>query len=93
MAALAFLVSACATDNVVVEPVAFQPVPKELMQPVKQPSCDLDLDAPDYSTAEIKASNLCWQAAYETAKGRHDGLRRAVARREAATAKAVAAKN
>lgn len=93
MVALGFLLSACAQDNVVVEPVAFQPVPKGLMQTVRAPSCELDGKASDYSTAEIKASLDCWGSAFQAAKARHDGLIRAVAKRESATAKAVAAKN
>lgn len=93
MAALAFPLSACATDNVVVEPVALQKVPKTLMQPVRQPSCELDGNASDYSTEEVKASLDCWTSAFEAAKARHDGLRRAVAKREAAIDKVIKAKN
>lgn len=94
MVALAFLASACATDNVVVEPVAFQKVPKTLMQPVRQPSCELDGRASDYSTEEIKASLDCWTKAFDAAKARHDGLRQSIAKREAAIdAAKAAAKN
>lgn len=93
MAALAFLASACATDNVVVEPVAFQKVPRTLMQPVRRPSCELDGKASDYSTEEIKASLDCWTKAFDAAKARHASLSRAVAKREAAVDKAVKAKN
>lgn len=92
LVALAFLLSACVKDNVVVEPVSVQKVPRALMQPIKPPSCDLDDKAKDYSTDEVGSSLNCWKAAFEAAQEKHAGLSKAVARREAAIEKAVKAK-
>lgn len=81
---------ACANNNVVVQPVALRPVSAELMRPPPQPRCELPQRA-DYSVDEVVAYAACWRAAYQSIAKRHDGLRRAVAARQSAAAKAVKA--
>lgn len=91
LVALGFLQSACAKEQVVVDPVAFSKVPADLKKPLREPNCDLDARAPDYGTEEIGASFKCWRQAYRTAASQYDGLRRAVLKREAAIDAAKAA--
>lgn len=91
MALLLLPLAGCASDNVVVQPVALPPVAPELMRAPGMPRCALGTG--DVYPAEIVAYAKCWQAAYHAAAGRLTGLQSAVAVREKATAKAVAAKS
>lgn len=94
MIGAAFLLTAsltgCASNNVVVEPVALPPVDKALMRTPSVPRCSLP-KRDDYDAREVLAYAKCYEAAYHAITGRLIGLQRAVAVREAATAKAVAA--
>ena len=46
----------------------------------------------DYAPSEVVAYADCWRAAYHALAARHIGLQKAVAVRESAAARAVAAK-
>lgn len=71
-------------------PVSLKPVPAKLMAAPGIPRCTLD-NKPDYSAAEVVAYAECWKAAYHALAARHIGLQRAIAVRERAAARAVAA--
>lgn len=93
LAMLAIAVSpltACANSVPVAVPVAIKPVSAKLMAAPGIPRCTLD-NKPDYSAAEVVAYAECWKAAYHALAARHVGLQRAIAVRERAAARAVAA--
>lgn len=91
MAILAgFGLSACASNNVVVKPVALKPVSSALMKAPGIPRCDLPQRA-DYDPREVIAYSECWKAAYHSLAARHIGLQRAVRTRETIAAKALQA--
>lgn len=81
----------CASNNVVVEPVALPAVDKRLMAAPGIPRCSLPR-RDDYDVQEVLAYARCYEAAYHALARRMIGLQRAVAVREAATATAVAAR-
>ena len=85
MLALSLTLSACASDNVVVQPVGLAPIAPGLMAPMKPPACDLP-DRPGYTGFELARRGDCWSAAYGAAVGRLHGLQRAVKAREKALA-------
>lgn len=82
------LLTACAGNNVVVEPVALKPVPAALMRSPGVPRCMLPA-RDSYDAREIIAYADCWTEAYHSLAVRTTGLQRAVAIREAAAQKAV----
>lgn len=82
--ALAFQLTACGKELVVVDPVAFSKVPVSLKKAPKAPKCDLAKGVDDYSTEEIKAALKCKDQAIKTTTARFNGLVRAVEKREAA---------
>jgi len=90
VASAAFLVTACAGNNVVVQPVALKPVDARLMKSPGIPRCNLP-DRADYDPREVIVYAKCWEAAYHSIAARHIGLQRAVRTREQIAAKAVKA--
>ena len=88
--ALSSLLSACANDHVVVEPVGLAPVARDLMRAPGVPKCDLP-DRASYRPGEITAYALCWKSAYHALAARHIGLQMAVGVRERVTSRAVKA--
>lgn len=90
MAALPFLLAACSSDRVVTEPLTLPPVADELMKTPVLPRCDLVARA-SYPPGEIKAYAECWRTAYYAIAARHAGLQSAIAVRQRAAAKAIAA--
>lgn len=89
---LLLAVAGCAKAVVVVEPLALPKVASALMVAPGLPRCALPA-RPDYDPREVLAYAHCWQSAYHAAAGRLTGLQSAVAVREKAIAKAVAAKS
>jgi hypothetical protein len=88
------LLSVCATDRVVVRPLAMPKVNSELLsrENARAPACDLDRTrAGYYHGDEIKASNACWRLAWAKAAAKHDQLAQAVEHREAKTDEALRA--
>lgn len=83
--ALSLAVSACASDNVVVQPVGLKPIASGLMAGMKAPACDLP-EREGYTGFELARRGDCWAAAYGAAAGRLQGLQRAVKAREKALA-------
>lgn len=90
MASAALTLTACASNNVVVEPIKLRPVDARLMKSPGIPRCILPERA-DYAPAEIIVYAKCWEAAYHAIAARHIGLQRAVRAREQIAAKAVKA--
>lgn len=91
MCAVPFLLIACASDRVVVKPIAPPKVAPELLRPVAKPICELTPGASEYSPAEIAATIDCWRSAWAVAAGKHERLAKAVRVREAKVAEAVKA--
>lgn len=89
---LLLMVMGCAKEVVVVEPLALPKVASALMVAPGLPRCALPA-RPDYDPREVLAYAHCWQSAYHAAAGRLTGLQSAVAVRERAITKAVAAKS
>ena len=89
---LLLMVMGCAKEVVVVEPLALPKVASALMVAPGLPRCELPA-RPDYDPREVLAYARCWESAYHAAAGRLTGLQSAVAVREKAIAKAVAAKS
>lgn len=92
------LLSACASDQVVTEPLAFPDVKKELMS-AKRPVCPVPAIRTNaatgrvgYDGGELKAWGECNDAAVNAVYARLTGLQRAVRVRQQAAAKAIAAK-
>lgn len=85
------LLTACATDRVVVKPVAPPPVAPVLLLPVKEPFCALTPGAEAYTGPEISAALDCWRSAWAVAAGKHAKLASAVKIREAKVQEAVKA--
>lgn len=83
--ALSLVVSACASDNVVVQPVSLKPIAPGLMSGMKAPACDLP-ERDGYTGFELARRGDCWAAAYGAAAGRLAGLQKAVKAREKALA-------
>ncbi|CAA2142731.1 hypothetical protein [Hyphomicrobium sp. ghe19] len=92
-----YLLTACASNNVVVQPVAFKDVKPELMEkpaltacpkPVKRPSPSGELR---YAVGEWQAYGDCKAAQVDDLYARLTGLQRAVGVRQLAAKKAVAA--
>lgn len=90
MAIAVSTLTACAGNNVVVEPVNLAPVDARLMRMPGIPRCDLPQRA-DYAPSEVIVYAKCWEAAYHSIAARHIGLQRAVRAREQIAAKAVKA--
>lgn len=100
--AAAFLLTACAGNNVVTHPVALNKIDEELMRKPRDPRCALprrpvwidgrvdarELDA--YSKA-LEAYSNCWKQNWQAATALVVGLQAAVQVREAAADNAVAA--
>lgn len=86
----AFLLSACAQNNVVTEVAVLPNVPTKLMAAPGIPRCVLP-DRQEYDAIEVLAYAKCYEAAYHALSRRLIGLQRAVSVREASAAKAVKA--
>lgn len=85
------LLTACATDRVVVKPIAPPPVAPELLRAVPKPICELTPGAAEYQPAELSAAIECWRSAWAVASGKHAALVKAVKVREVRVAEAVKA--
>lgn len=81
--------TACVSDAVVVEPVAFAPVAARLKEIPDVPKCDPPAGQVKSSPEEVLAYGKCWRAAYNALFSKHKGLVKAVLYRERAAAKAV----
>lgn len=85
------LLTACATDRVVVKPLAPPAIAPTLLRPVQAAHCDLTPGAEVYSGPEIAAVIDCWRNAWAVAAGKHAKLASAVKIREAKVHEAVKA--
>lgn len=89
MGSAAFLLTACARDNVVVRYAATAPIEPALMKREPGLSCLPDQD--DYGVDEIDDARLCERAGRLRARGRLHALQDAVTRRDAVQQQVVEA--
>lgn len=81
----------CASDNVIVQPVTFKPVPKSLMARQALPKCDYDDTQATIAPHVVGESQRCWKASAISTRDRLHGLQDAVKVRERAAARVAAA--
>lgn len=82
------MLSGCAND-VVVDPVAFNPIAARLKEMPSVPLCDPLPAKRKAPPEEVLAYGKCWRSAYDALFTKHKGLVNAVIVRERAAAKAV----
>jgi len=89
---LSLALTGCSKNNVVVEPITLRQIDGRLKRDLRIPLCEIFLGDTTVSAESLQASINCWKAAFQSARSRYYGLRRAVIVREAAAAKAAAAR-